>query len=301
MSDFALNSYCLTVLSRRNIQFLPHPRPTTRRSYKPPVTTSTSTMEHQWDSTHPSPHITSYHTQRLTYTADSFYLDTAQNKTDNSNRHPTYLSRQIMAPYASYNSPFTGSSGHHQELGTNSSRASTSTVVGTLPSSGPEDATGLREPGPDPAPASVFSKKRRLDLFQEDVGVNVDPRTVRVPCGWHGCQVAIYPHRMDIKYHLVEAHKVLPGGDPITCAHPTCGKEIKADSMWQHWITHLGVRIQCTVCRATIAPRADSFKRHFLGSCRGDGRFIVSDNVETCKDVESAMREYSRSKKLRIN
>ena len=40
--------------------------------------------------------------------------------------------------------------------------------------------------------------------------------------------MVIYPHRMDVKYHLVEAHKVLPGGDPITCAHPTCGK---ADSM----------------------------------------------------------------------
>jgi len=36
-------------------------------------------------------------------------------------------------------------------------------------------------------------------------------------------------------------------------------------------------------------------------SLRADGRFIAADDVETCKDVESAMRKYSRSKKLRIN
>jgi hypothetical protein len=107
---------------------------------------------------------------------------------------------------------------------------------------------------------------------------------------------------MEVKYHLVDKHHVLAGAEPITCVHPKCAKEMKVESMWQHWITHLGVRIECTVCYSTFAARLDAFKRHAVGGCSGHGRYIASRTLE--EDAEVAPKrvemEGPRPKKPRI-
>jgi hypothetical protein len=132
--------------------------------------------------------------------------------------------------------------------------------------------------------------------------VHIDPSTVRLPCGWQGCQTLISPDRVEVKHHLVKEHNVVTGEKLVRCVDPNCTKEIKADSMWQHWMTHLGVRVECTVCQSKFTARLDSFRRHVKGGCPGHGRFIASDAVETFdEDTDFAILGGPRSKRWQIN
>ena len=144
--------------------------------------------------------------------------------------------------------------------------------VGTFPLAGHQQE-GAADPSDIPHETGCGTSQQH-DAAPEDDDVLVNPFTIKRRCGWNGCQTLIHPDRMQVRKHFVGEHNVRPGAQLVVCVHPKCRKEMKADSLWQHWITHLGVKIQCTTCSIILAPRVDSFKRHVLGDCSGPGKFI---------------------------
>lgn len=244
--------------------------------------------------------------QQLPRAFDSSYFNFSQrglNGIQVATDHPSpiwalnFHDLPLNTPGGTYTSA-TAAYGHSHDLGTHlppESCASGSHIAEACRARRPGDATYHA--------GAVRSNKRGREVALKDVVVHIEPCTVRLPCGWHGCNFLISPDRMGIKHHFVNDHDVPTGEELVPCAYPTCSKDVKADSLWQHWITHLGVKIECTVCHLAVAARLDAFKRHLGGGCRGHGRFITigdGTTIEGDPDSSADPEENKRCKKPRI-
>ncbi|KAG2153323.1 hypothetical protein DEU56DRAFT_479126 [Suillus clintonianus] len=84
-------------------------------------------------------------------------------------------------------------------------------------------------------------------------------------CG-HEIQVTF----KEIFAHLRQHHRIgVDNKGTYRCSWSTphhdggcCGKELKTESFGRHIITHIGIRIKCSVCSTTMAARNDLAARH---------------------------------------
>ena len=134
---------------------------------------------------------------------------------------------------------------------------------------------GAADPSAIPHEAGCGTSQRRGDASSAD-DIYVDHSAIERPCGWNGCTTPIHPHRVQVRDHFIREHSVRPGAQLVSCVYPECGKALRANSLWQHWIKHLDVRIRCSGCTIVLAPRQDSFKRHVIAGCSGKGKFICN-------------------------
>jgi hypothetical protein len=235
---------------------------------------------------HPDPRIM---LQRDQPTVDPFQFHPSYNKSNNSTNDslsyplPHTSTPDIRRACCCHPVPIHAgfSYGHGQELGINLSQspcASGSNVAGTS-FQGRRSEDAFQGQALLPHTRLVRPTKRRRNAALACVDIHINPFEIQLPCGWNGCSTFISPDRMKIKHHLIRAHNVPTGNKLVTCVHPECMSDIKADSMWQHWLTHLGARIECDACHLTFAPRPDVFKRHVaVDGCPGYGRFIAGEN-----------------------
>ncbi|OJA15875.1 hypothetical protein AZE42_12682 [Rhizopogon vesiculosus] len=81
-----------------------------------------------------------------------------------------------------------------------------------------------------------------------------------VPCGLHieGTTSAVSTH---LRGHGITG----PGNARTSCIWGTCSKTLRRGSMARHILTHLGVKVRCSVCGA-VKPRHDIFRAHIKSS-----------------------------------
>ncbi|KAG0699374.1 hypothetical protein DFH29DRAFT_937177 [Suillus ampliporus] len=88
-------------------------------------------------------------------------------------------------------------------------------------------------------------------------------------CRWDNggtlCSHDLQATHKDILAHLREYHHVGVDKDSCRCLwvtpHGRCEKQLKIQSFARHIVTHIGIRIQCSVCGMTVA-RNDCAVRH---------------------------------------
>ncbi|KAG1887809.1 hypothetical protein F4604DRAFT_1718695 [Suillus subluteus] len=99
--------------------------------------------------------------------------------------------------------------------------------------------------------------------------LNVDPEAFfrverSVPCGMfvEGTTSALSAH--------LRGHGVIgPDSTKISCPWAGCSKTLKRGGLTRHILTHLGVKVQCSIC-GVVRCRRDLLRAHFRSSesCR---------------------------------
>ncbi|KAG2151751.1 hypothetical protein BD769DRAFT_1401211 [Suillus cothurnatus] len=111
-----------------------------------------------------------------------------------------------------------------------------------------------------------------------------------VPCGMfvEGTTSAVSAH---LRGHGITG----PGNARITCLWTGCSKRLNREGMTRHILTHLGVKVRCTMCRA-VKCRLDLLRAHIrsseschfarVGIVHGpEGRFLYPTSWTTTHQV----------------